>query len=203
MKHIDTFINKERKPKQQPLTTMYFPSMSAFCLFAGEVQGQLSDGYWENTRPESHWMWVTNMDYVVDESHDAGYEGPQHRIKNYSLKWMLQDLNKWLNNQDESYQWTNRFLNLGKAGTVLNKSQIKELVDNEDIFYTIHSLPEEPITYKEYEASLKDWKKRDWEKSKGILNAAFFKAFYKSKYSLRDLKADLSDLEDSMNTKLD
>ena len=199
MKNINEFITEA---KQESLTTMYFPSMSAFCLFAGEVQGQLSDGYWENSRPASHWRWITNMEYVVDESHDAGYEGPQHRINNYSLKWMIQDLNRWLNNQDKDYQWTTRFLNLGKAGTVLNKNKIKELIDNNDIFYMIEYLPEEPITYNEFEASLVDWKKQYWEKAKGTLNSAFFKAFYKTNYTLRDLKADLSDLEDSMNTKL-
>ena len=197
MKGLSQFVTEARY--QEP-TTLYFQTTSAADLFKYEIEGQISDGHWENSRPDSHWKWLQDCTVVVDPNHEPGYVGPKHRIK-YDCKWLLDDLNKWLKSHDEDYEWTTRFLNYGKAGKIISDSQF-ETFSEYAYKSIIGDLPQEEVTAKELEASLPDYKKKYWDEVKGDINDTFLKKFYKTSYTVRDLKVDIMDLNDTLNTQL-
>jgi hypothetical protein len=44
-----------------------FPSKGLRALFTGEIQGQLSDGAWENATPYNHWQFWCNLETAVGD----------------------------------------------------------------------------------------------------------------------------------------
>ena len=49
-------------------TTIHFENASAMCLYFMEMEGQISDGKYENARPYDHWKWVTKVNNAVGNS---------------------------------------------------------------------------------------------------------------------------------------
>lgn len=190
--------------KEQQKTVIYFESISAYLLFVYELQGQISDGAWENSRPASHWKWVTNLDYELTDD-DAGYNGPKHSVR-YDCKWMIEYLNKWLKNKDDDYQWCVRFLNFCRVGKIIDKNDLKKYTDgaDSDAFESIISkLPEEEVNQEGLENSLNDYyKEKYWPKVKSEINDDFLKKFYSTEYTMKDFKDDLRSVQESMNNKL-
>ena len=46
--------------------TIFLPTLAACVLFEHELQGQFSDGMWENSRPHDHWRFWCSLDARVD-----------------------------------------------------------------------------------------------------------------------------------------
>ena len=46
-------------------TTIHFENASAMCLYFMEMEGQISDGKYENSRPYDHWKWVLDINNAV------------------------------------------------------------------------------------------------------------------------------------------
>lgn len=69
------------------------PTASAAALWTFELKGQLSDGYWENSRPHDHWRFWSKLTPVVSE--ELGYrsnETPERDNYNFlALKKYIQD----------------------------------------------------------------------------------------------------------------
>ena len=201
MKPLNTYITEA---KYDEPTTLYFNSLSACLLFDYEVSGQISDGYWENSRPAGHWKWIMNTEYVIDENHELGYEGPKHRIK-YDCSWITRELKKSLNGTNDDYSWLSRAMNYCHAGMVANQSEMKAMTDqknSEGLRHFLEKLPEEPITVDELTADLKDWELEYWEKAKSVITDSFLKRYYRAKYGFREFRMDLMDMEETINTQL-
>jgi len=64
------------------MNKIHFPNNASACLFASEIIGQLSDGYFENTRPYDHWEFWAHAEIVVDGN--AYTEGTPKK-SNYNL----------------------------------------------------------------------------------------------------------------------
>lgn len=71
MKSINTFITEARTPSE---TILYFPNLASWFIYEAELSGQISDGYWENARPATHWRWLQNVTIKIDDN-KIGYEG--------------------------------------------------------------------------------------------------------------------------------
>ena len=186
---------------------LYFPNLSSYLLFKWEIEGQISDGNWENARPANHWKWLNKAECIIDSGHEPGYEGPKHRIV-YDCQWMVKYLRKWTEDGDENYRWCQRFLNFGKAGMILNQNDADKYDDNGEIGmayrYMIEDLPEEEVTPEEFEASLSDYMRdKYYSKVKSLFTKSFLKKWYKTQYTMRDFKADLADAQEVINTQLD
>lgn len=52
--------------------TVNFRNKNQVTLWNNEILGQLSDGYWENTRPHNHWCVWHSAEAVCDESLPVG-----------------------------------------------------------------------------------------------------------------------------------
>lgn len=48
--------------------TIYFETPSQAALFSNELQGQISDGAWENAGPVDHWKFWCDLSVKVDDS---------------------------------------------------------------------------------------------------------------------------------------
>lgn len=201
MRTIKEYISEA----QDNVTTLYFNSLSACLLFDYEVLGQISDGYWENSRPANHWKWVSNIEIVVDPDHELGYEGPTHRL-NYSCKWITRELGKSLKGTNDDYSWLMRAMNYCRAGLVLDESKAAHYTDYKnyrDAFRNIiEHLPEEETTVEEFEKTLRDYQMKYWDKVKDVLDANFFKKYYSAQYTFKDFRIDVMDVEETINTKL-
>lgn len=201
MKPLNTYITEARY--DQP-TTLYFNSLSTCLLFIYEVRGQISDGYWENSRPDGHWKWIMNVDYVIDENHELGYEGPKHRIK-YDCSWISRELKKSLNGTNDDYSWLSRAMNYCRAGKVANQNDAKAMTDEKTSYAfrnIIENLPEDETTVEELEASLRDYQLKYWEQVKNVINDKFLKKYYRTKYDFREFRMDLMDMQETINTQL-
>ena len=72
--------------------TIHFKNASALCLYYMEMEGQISDGKYENSRPYDHWKWIGDIDkMVVDGTIGIEGVGGNSRFwfassKNYNLR---------------------------------------------------------------------------------------------------------------------
>lgn len=206
MKGIVNYIKESRYSRfNNTKTTLYFSSMSAFLIFKYEVEGQISDGYWENSRPFDHYKWInSNITYVVDENHDMGYEGPTHNRK-YNCSWITTELNKALKGTNDDYAWLSRAMHYGRAGRVFDKSKIDLLSKKYAVEYILEILPEEPITVEEFENTLskeRDYVMKYWNDAKDIINDDFLKKYYETEYTFKDFKNDVNDVQETINTQI-
>jgi len=64
------------------MATVYFETISQALIFEAELKGQISDGYWENSRPSNHYHAPCDADIKVDA------ENPRNEIfssRNYNF----------------------------------------------------------------------------------------------------------------------
>lgn len=190
-------------------TTMYFDNMAALCIFAGEEAGQISDGKYENSRPASHWQWLNDLTVKFDKKHDNGYySNYQHRVKYNIDEWV-----KYIKGGDPDWAWANRVLAYGKVGAVLekiNKTNVSEDYGKYESAVRFFEYYDEELTsdtVKDLEEKIKAQNKSfisDYFKyaKKEFLTDEFLKTYNETEYTIRDLKADLVDMNESVNTFL-
>ncbi len=55
-------------------------------MYVGEMQGQISDGHWENRNPHDHWVPWCNIDEIVIDPDNPGIEtGIPPYVRNYKM----------------------------------------------------------------------------------------------------------------------
>ena len=211
MKNIKEFMEGKQVSAAHPINeafgpnTIYFKNASAFAIYLCELLGQVSDGYWENSRPSSHWKWIGDTTPVIDKD-KQGYTGPQHRIK-YSIEWLRRYVKKALKGNAGDYDWTIRVFNYGKMASVTPDNLIQDLTkDGYDAWRSIaQELPEEEVNNEQLEKlyTTSDYRKKYWEKAgKKYFNDELLKKYYDSKYGWSEFEDDLESAGDSMNTQI-
>lgn len=181
---------------------IYFPNVSSAMLFALELKGQISDGYWENSRPYDHWEWVVNADIHIDPS-KVGYTGPWHKIR-YSTRWLESYLKNAMKGND-GYTWVFRVLNIAKLGSVMSPQDFYRMKDNEAFRTIVEHLPKDEVDQAGLEKVMLDgkpWIKKYWSEVKFFFTDQVLKKFYSSKYDFSDFKADLDKASEAMNTPI-
>lgn len=182
---------------------IYFPNASSLLIYAWELQGQISDGYWENSRPSNHWMWVSKTNEHIDKE-KIGYTGPIHRIK-YSTEWLRKYVKKALKGQAGDYNWTIRVFNIGKFGSLLSESEAMKLYNKDTCSYIVENMPEDEVNQeglKEAFTAGKDWRQKYWEESGSFFTDEFLKKYYSSKYDWSDFEDDLDMATEAINTNI-
>ena len=66
-------------------TTIYFANELQVALFKNELSGQISDGYWENSRPFDHWKRICNAEIAIDSQNP--------RVEISSCKYFIRKYN--------------------------------------------------------------------------------------------------------------
>lgn len=200
MKTLKTQVN-EARISQIGETTLHFENMSAALIFLFECLGQISDGKYENSRPIDHWWWVTKIKCVVDD--EAYFEGPRHKIHTYNLnEWI-----KYIKDADKSEEanrrwgWARRVLDYGRFGLIASKEHLDDYRKQDPyrgiIEFWGRELRKNPdITFKELEVP----KYMEESTKCAIWNEAMFVRFKKAEYTMRDLRADLASMSETINT---
>ena len=73
---------------------LHFKNISALLMYFFEMEGQLSDGKYENSSPRDHWEWTKRMFFTVDGNEfytgSSRYRKPNKRY-NLNLKFFVEN----------------------------------------------------------------------------------------------------------------
>jgi hypothetical protein len=161
---------------------IFLPTTSSFLLWDWEITGQLSDGAWENTKPDDHWIFWANLEPKLGQPQ---VQSDQRPLKTgYNLSSLLEYVG------DE-------MLKYGRFGKAIGQNVIDMKTNKRSI---IEAFPEEgPFELEEFKNNI--MKKRNylnnpsyWE---GITQEMINK-YYATKYEIKDLRKDLSSIKIAM-----
>lgn len=213
MKQIKDYICEAYK--SQRLTTLHFDNISSALMFSGEMAGQISDGKYENSRPESHWYWVGNVSIVVDGSEE--YDGPKHRI-NYNLREWVKGVKQILSTGDGGdYDFAYRLYCYGKIGRCITNPKDIISTDKDGRNYidtsvcTVGELFGNTLRKNEkatWDDVIKTSEERSWYKdylskpsAKKIFTKEIFEKFKELNYTFSDFRGDVASMEATVNTQ--
>lgn len=205
MKSFNKFITEAMRSHYDGLTVIHFESASAAFLYKFELEGQISDGKYENSRPASHWLWVTNTEVVIDghayyEELSADKSHIQHyrqRLKDYNLK-------EWPGYIESGKDdWAKRVLGYGRLGRVLERKEtlLHQLINEDNAEYIGYMVEYDWVQGAEKNTPFEELSHRyDNKVDSNICNKKVYDEFCKTEYTIRDLKNDLRSMAESVNT---
>lgn len=159
---------------------IFLPTTSAIALWNWELTGQFSDGAWENSKPDEHWVYWSNLETRLGQPQ---VQSTGHPLKTgYNLAGLIQYVG-------DRMVATGRF---GKAvGTdILNMgSGVRGRVENfpKDGPFDLETRKEEMIN--KYGKNDYYWKG---------LEQKHVDAYYATKYDMKDMRKDLSIIKTAM-----
>lgn len=198
--------------------TIHFENASAMCLYCLEMEGQISDGKYENSRPYDHWEWVREIsNMVVDGTY--GIEGNNwHRgfakygqfHKKYNLnEWFSKYIKNWRKNGDTGTMWATRIIAYGKFGKIypnltfdqLNKFNYIEVI-LEDLQLKIENGETNPevLFNKITDFSKCAWREKYYESAKEFITLDFVKKFLELKYDIKECREDVKSMQNTINS---
>lgn len=201
--------------------TIHFENASAMCLYCLEMEGQISDGKYENSRPYDHWRWVTRVtDMIVDGNKGLEGDGVYSRgmqrgetfVKKYNLnEWFTQYIKRWRKKNDAENIWATRIIAYGKLGKIFPDMTYKQLINIGQINILLDYLQSRLIEMRETNVdviydklikyiseSFKDYLNEECLTL--VLNKDFIEKFVNLKYDIKECKADCKSMYDSINT---
>ena len=201
--------------------TIHFENASAMCLYCFEMEGQISDGKYENSRPYDHWRWVTRVtDMIVDGNKGLEGDGVYSRgmqrgetfVKKYNLnEWFTQYIKRWRKKNDAENIWATRIIAYGKLGKIFPDMTYKQLINIGQIHILLDYLQSRLIEMRETNVdviydklikyiseSFKDYLNEECLTL--VLNKDFIEKFVNLKYDIKECKADCKSMYDSINT---
>lgn len=206
--NIKEYINKSYPDAYLPINEaqgeykIYFPNAASALIYLFELQGQISDGYWENARPYDHWKWISRTEPEISKD-KIGYTGPQHR-KTYSTEWLRKYVKQAIKGQANDYNWTIRVFNYGKFGSILTDADFKKIGDKYGYRSIIENMPEEEVDHAGLEAAYNtsDYKKEYWNEAGSFFTDALLKKYYSTNYGWSEFEDDLDFAQEAINTKI-
>ena len=199
-------------------TTIHFENASAMCLYFMEMEGQISDGKYENARPYDHWKWVTKVNNAVvdgksgleNASYERGFCFNNEYGKKYNLnEWFSKYIRGWRNNGNTEYLWATRIIAFGKFGKIYPNITYDELKKFNYIQVLLESLQtkiEEGVNdpeklFKELTNFSKyEWRRKYYESCKDYLTLDFVKKFVEIDYDIKECKKDVKLMENAINS---
>lgn len=160
--------------------TMYLTSKTAVALWNNELTGQISDGMWENTKPDDHYEFWCDTEAVYHPTNVEVVTETPWRIRksNYSFSKLIEYVG-------------DRMLNLGRLTKVTGEiyAHLREseyLPETEEAFLKLRQSEKYPGEYVK----------------KIGLNVAH-KYYTESTYSLKELRADMNLIRAAMHNVKD
>ena len=200
---------------------LHFYNISSLLMYALEMEGQLSDGKYENASPKDHWEWTKRTFFTVDGNEfytgSSRYRNPN---KKYNLNEWVRTIKKILNGSEYDYNWafSIRLYDYGRMGKCLTKNELKDIIilhdgsffsnlgvnDNigniaEAFGKVLRKNPE--CTYEEMKASLKSYEQSAFTKLPQFDTEEFFERFKNTKYTFNEFKADYDSMYKTINTE--
>lgn len=157
-----------RRPHIPVKGTIYLPTNSAIAVWTHEILGQMSDGMWENARPDDHWMFWHDLKIAKGAPAVKVQSGGSPSRTSYGFAGLLPVIG-------------DRMVALGKMGTI---------TDDEDM---LHAAEYMPATLEEWTKGKETGK---WPYSfvgnyMAKITPEIAERFYRTNYSMSNLKSDL------------
>jgi len=177
--------------KAKTTGTIVLPNFSSLALWRHEISGQLSDGYWENTRPFDHWkFWCLLESKVERDQARVDMAFPAYPMVSYNLAALYGkeiDLGK-------------RMTNLGRMGRACEAGGFELEYDwccsAEDMPETLDDfmkLSVAPDGAGHVVGATENWKGR-------VVPDALAKAYYIVLYNVEDMIRDVKSIKEAMLT---
>ena len=199
---------------------LHFSNISTLLMFELEMQGQISDGKYENSSPADHWKWINRLFFTVDGNEfytgSSIYRRPN---KKYNLNEWVRTIKKMLNGSDYDSDWdfAIRLYDYGRLGRCITKNELKDIVAvnthglveklyindyigniAEAFGNALRKNPE--CTYEEMKSGLKSYEQPAFSKLPQFDNEEFFERFKNTEYTFNDFKADYDSMYKTVNT---
>lgn len=199
-------------------TTIHFENASAMCLYFMEMEGQLSDGKYENSRPYDHWKWLCDVNNAVvdgskgleEASYTRGYNNYGVYQKKYTLnEWFSKYIKGWRKEGKTEYMWATRIIAYGKFGKIypnLTYDELRKFNYAEIMLESLQAKIEngendpEKLFNELTDFSKYEWRQKYYESCKDYITLDFVKKFVEMNYDIKECKVDCKSMYDSINT---
>ena len=197
--------------------TIHVPNNSIMALYMFEMEGQISDGKYENSHPYNHWHWLNDVDNIVKDSKcGISSEGRNRRIwvsNKYNINEWVTYINGWRkgNEKYKNYGWATRVIGYAKFGMIYPELSYEEMNNMRNISVLLELLQmlvekEENNPEKIFnlltDFSNYPWREEYYNKYKNYITFDFVKKYLEIEYTTKDLKNDLKTLALCVNTIL-
>jgi len=183
-----------------------------------EMEGQLSDGKYENSRPYDHWKWLCDVNNAVvdgskgleEASYTRGYNNYGTYQKKYTLnEWFSKYIKEWRKEGKTEYMWATRIIAFGKFGKIypeLTYEQLRSfneidcLLEDLQVWFENGEKNPEVLFKKMTDFSKYTWREKYYNSCKEYLTLDFVKKFVEMNYDIKECKVDCKSMYDSINT---
>lgn len=166
--------------------TILLPTLSAVALFDHELQGQFSDGMWENSGPRDHWKFWCNLEVK---------KGPEPKVLT-DRPWECRKVGY---NIASLYEIVgDRMVRLGQMGRAAEKIGMEALSYDQ-----AHAAEYLPATLEEFHKLRDGVTKHQYDFAQKYIEAVtpeLAEAFYATAYTMKDLRSDVKAIKAAMKT---
>jgi hypothetical protein len=152
--------------------TIFLPTVTAKAIWDDEIQGQLSDGAWENVSPQDHYKYWNRLTSVVGTP--PRVEANMTFNKSYSLTTLISDLGDRM---------------IGYAKMALVAPELSELGD------------EMPATFEEFKKAQESSPYNYVKEKLAKVSDDVAQKFYAATYTEKDLRKDLLSIKQAMKNQ--
>ena len=184
------------------------------------MEGQLSDGKYENSSPRDHWEWTKRMFFTVDGNEfytgSSRYRNPNKR---YNLNEWVRTIKKILSGSDYETTWafTIRLYDFGRIGKCITINELSNIIRKNDkglaskiwvndYLSTIaecfgDALRKNPeCTYEEMKQGIRSYEQKAFAELPQFDTEEFFERFKNTEYAFNEFKADYDSMCRTINT---
>lgn len=199
---------------------LHFKNISALLMYFFEMEGQISDGKYENSSPRDHWEWTKRMFFTVDGNEfytgSSRYRRPN---KKYNLNEWVRTIKKILSGSDYETTWafTIRLYDFGRLGKCLTMNELKDIIRMNDkglaskIWVNDYlsniaecfgdALRKNPeCTYEEMKQGMRHYDQKAFAELPQFDTEEFFERFKNTEYTFNEFKADYDSMCRTINT---
>jgi hypothetical protein len=199
---------KESELKKGQYSTSYYKGViflstfSAIALWDWEITGQLSDGAWENSKPDDHYKFWCELESRIGQPEVQSSGWPK------KLGYNLAGLIEYVGDRMVKYGRFGRAVGLDifKIGNSV-RSIVEDFPETENGLFEEFTEDSDPIKDMNIGGSLRVWKekminKSSWRKDETYwrgLTQKHVDAYYATKYDMKDLRKDLIIIKEAMH----
>ena len=162
------------------METLTLRTLEQKVLFEHELKGQISDGYWENTRPYNHWILPCRCEVIIGKDVGRNFDTSKTNY-NFSSSELIECVGERMI----------RIVKLARAFGIINLSYLSVLQDNGDVpEYVYHAITRDDSYYIQALECIEKF------------GLAFIKqVLSEDSYTERDLKKDLKEIKKAFKIK--
>lgn len=199
---------------------LHFKNISALLMYFFEMEGQISDGKYENSSPRDHWEWTKRMFFTVDGNEfytgSSRYRKPNKR---YNLNEWVRTIKKMLLGEEYESTWgfARRLYDFGRIGKCLTMNELKNIIRMNDkglvskiwvndYLSTIaeafgDALRKNPeCDYNELKQGIRHYEQEAFAELPQFDTEEFFERFKNTEYTFNEFKADYDSMCRTINT---